>query len=197
MSLTEQDIKVLLRENLPPTIDYAWKCDDVVYLIEHYEKFLCAVAGQSDRLNKNVLVDAILGSYEISKRQGQLFADAVVAAFRHCRRKKVSDGTRTAPAILRVKEAMGLETRLPIEDRQKAETKQPNSVKQEQRSSMFDSPPPKDQPPKRARLDSPGSIHKLYHGASPTPTMRSKWAKEEVGNNNGILAPMHTRTRSL
>jgi len=172
-TLTVDATKGLLKKHVETIKDGAYKHDDTLFVVAHYNNFLVALAERTDRVAKLVMKEAVQHVFEISSPNAETFAAGIARAFRYCQSKRVIDGSRTHKEVLNVKGA--------FQKRELFEESPTPAVSFA--SSSFESPTKRTEdelPVKKPKL-SPGGIYKLYHCASPTPAMRAQWAKEVQG----------------
>jgi hypothetical protein len=168
-TLTVDATRGLLKQHVETIKDGAYKHDDTLYIVAHYNAFLVALAERTDRVAKLAMKEAVQHAFEISSSNAETFAAGIARAFRYCQSKRVIDGSRTPKEVLAVKDALVRRELFVC-----SPTPAPSFA-----SSRFDSPTKGtegDLPSKKPKL-SPGGIYKLYHCVSPTPAMRAQWSK--------------------
>ena len=104
-------IKAHLHEE-PGKCTGLWKTEDIEDAVEHFNSFLCSVAGKGLRLSKSFFLKRLKKFFKTESVILEDFAGKLTQALRYChgKTKKVSTGKKTSTACLKVVTAYGLKT---------------------------------------------------------------------------------------
>lgn len=102
------ETQALLRQNCASLGDQ-YKSADYAMVCSGYESFLVALLAKTPRVNKKVLEQAALKTYDgLSQQEAALFSRQICSALTSCREKKksVTSGSKTHPSVKRIIAAM-------------------------------------------------------------------------------------------
>lgn len=194
--ISAEALSALMKRTVPSLKDAAYKNEDTLYVVMKYHGFLKECVRLTDRLSKVDLKYAAQKNYEISTTNAELFASAINGAFRHCIRKRTVDGTRTNKRVNEIiklhEEKTAASAKLKMEDLFDSPA---SDSKKRPRSSSSIEADDRALPVKVKQEMSPGQIHKLYHGQSPTAAMRESWNKVLGFNLWKSSGPLQIRRR--
>ena len=104
-------IKVHLLEE-PSKCTDLWKTDDIEDTVEHFNAFLCNVAGKGFRLSKSFFLKRLKKFFQTDAVTLEDFAGKLTQALRYChgKAKRLVTGKKTSTACLKVVTAYGFKT---------------------------------------------------------------------------------------
>ena len=104
-------IKMHLLEE-PSKCTDLWKTDDIEDTVEHFNAFLCNVAGKGFRLSKSFFLKRLKKFFKTDAVTLEDFAGKLTQALRYChgKAKRLVTGKKTSTACLKVVTAYGFKT---------------------------------------------------------------------------------------
>ena len=110
-----QQLDDLIKANLleePSKCTNLWKTDDIEDTVEHFNAFLCNVAGKGFRLSKSFFLKRLKRFFKTDAVILEDFAGKLTQALRYChgKAKRLVTGKKTSTACLKVVTAYGFKT---------------------------------------------------------------------------------------